>query len=61
MNVIMPPDQHWNSLAEITGDDSWAAENVRPHYEAWERNVYTEPGSPGHGYDGYISVSARLR
>lgn len=50
-------DDDWDIIAQLTGDDSWLAENVRQHFNDLERNQYL-PDSTEHGYDGYISVSA---
>ncbi|KAH9906967.1 hypothetical protein F4778DRAFT_724169 [Xylariomycetidae sp. FL2044] len=53
----LPADEDWNYIAEITGDDDWLAENMRKYFVKIEINEYLPPGSPGHGYDGYINVT----
>ncbi|KAI0854781.1 hypothetical protein F4860DRAFT_507953 [Xylaria cubensis] len=55
MNFILPPDNDWEYIAELTGDDSWKAQNMRDHFIQLERNLYTNGEQPGHGYNGYIS------
>jgi choline dehydrogenase len=56
MNFALPPDDDWNIIAELTGDESWLAENVREHFIDMEKNQYLPSGTEGHGYDGYIGV-----
>lgn len=56
MNFVLPPDNDWQAIADLTGDDSWTAENMREHFVAFERNGYVEEGASGHGFDGYIGV-----
>ncbi|KAI0483412.1 hypothetical protein F4859DRAFT_503053 [Xylaria cf. heliscus] len=55
MNFVLPPDNDWEYIAELTGDDSWRAQKMRDYFIQLERNVYTDGQKPGHGYDGYIS------
>ncbi|KAK1537357.1 uncharacterized protein CCOS01_02677 [Colletotrichum costaricense] len=57
MNVVLPPDSDWNHFAEVTGDESWGPENMRSMFIELERNTYTPEGTPGHGFDGYISTN----
>lgn len=60
MNFVLPPDNNWEYIAELTGDDSWRAQKMRDHFIQLERNVYTDGQQPGHGYDGYISVCKKV-
>lgn len=55
MNFIYPPKNDWSYIAELTGDDSWSPENMRQNFMDLERNEYLPRGTPGHGFDGYIS------
>ncbi|KAF4463126.1 choline dehydrogenase [Fusarium albosuccineum] len=55
MNFALPPDSDWDDIAELTGDESWSAENMRKHYIDLENCTYEERGTPGHGFDGFIS------
>jgi len=59
MNFALPPDHDWNHIANVTGDSSWNAENMRQYYERIEHNDYITNGtSPeGHGFDGWLHVS----
>ena len=59
MNIVLPPDDEWRIIANLTGDDSWLPENVRSNYVEMERNVYLPNGTADHGFDGYVSVRAR--
>lgn len=58
MNVVLPPDSDWTHFAEVTGDESWGPENMRSMFVELERNTYVPEGTPGHGFDGYISVGS---
>ncbi|CAH0047396.1 unnamed protein product [Clonostachys solani] len=57
MNVVLPPPADFNYIANVTGDESWQAENLAQYFTEFERNTYTEPGSVDHGYDGFISTN----
>lgn len=56
MNFALPPANDWRYIAELTGDDSWAPEEMQQHFIDLERSQHFPPGTPGHGFDGYISV-----
>ncbi|KAI1487032.1 hypothetical protein F5X96DRAFT_651883 [Biscogniauxia mediterranea] len=53
----LPADDDWNYIAEITGDASWLADNMRKNFEKIETNEYLPPGTPGHGFDGYLNTT----
>ncbi|CAH0045274.1 unnamed protein product [Clonostachys solani] len=55
MNFALPPDNDWKYIAELTGDDSWLPESMRQIYIDLERAHSVPPGTPGRGFDGYIS------
>ncbi|KAF4999878.1 hypothetical protein FDECE_11377 [Fusarium decemcellulare] len=56
--ITVPPNVDWNDVAEITGDDSWTAENMRQYLVRLERCNYLQNGSdPSHGFTGYIDTS----
>lgn len=59
MNFALPPDNDWNHIANVTGDSSWNAENMRQLYERIEHNDYITNGTSreGHGFDGWLHVS----
>jgi choline dehydrogenase len=56
MNFLLPPDDEWKRIADLTGDDSWLPDNMRQYFMELERNRFVEEGTLGHGFDGYISV-----
>ena len=53
----LPNDAVWNRIAQITGDNSWLASNIRRYFIKLENNLYLPPGSPGHGFGGYINIT----
>jgi choline dehydrogenase len=55
---VYPHDEDFDSIAEMTGDDSWKSKKMREYFMRIERCEYLAPGEPGHGFDGYISTSA---
>lgn len=59
MNFAWAPDNEWDYIAELTGDESWGHEHMRRHLINLENCTYVPLGTPGHGYDGYIEVSCR--
>lgn len=55
--ISLPASSDWNSIAEITGDLSWTADNLRRYLVRLERNHYIENGTdPSHGFNGYIDT-----
>lgn len=57
LRTIYPFERDWERLASITGNDSWAPENMRPYFERLERNQYLAAGTPGHGFNGWLPTS----
>jgi choline dehydrogenase len=57
MNLVWAPDNEWDHISELTGDDSWRHENMRRHLMDLENCTYVPLGTPGHGSDGYLEVS----
>ncbi|KAK7218983.1 hypothetical protein V2G26_006986 [Clonostachys chloroleuca] len=55
MNFIKPRNADWDYLAQLTGDESWAASAMQEYFERMERVQYLPEGSPNHGFDGLIS------
>ncbi|KAI0384639.1 putative GMC oxidoreductase [Hypomontagnella monticulosa] len=53
----LPSDDDWDAIAESTGDDSWLAKNMRQYFTRIETAQYVEPGTPGHGYTGYLNLT----
>jgi choline dehydrogenase len=58
MITLVPHDSDWNGIAELTGDDSWRAEEMHKYFAKLERNNYTPPpeAASGHGHSGWLSV-----
>ncbi|VUC26056.1 unnamed protein product [Clonostachys rosea] len=54
MNFLWSPDNEWDYIANLTGDDSWGHEHMRRHLQNVENCTYVPNGSPGHGYEGYV-------
>ncbi|ETS80812.1 hypothetical protein PFICI_08341 [Pestalotiopsis fici W106-1] len=55
MNFALPPDNDWEYIAELTGDESWRADNMRTYFTQVENCTYIPPGTEGHGFEGFIS------
>ncbi|KAI8945538.1 hypothetical protein F4801DRAFT_594055 [Xylaria longipes] len=45
----LPSDAIWDYIANITGDESWAASEMRKIYEEIENSHYVKNGTKGHG------------
>ncbi|KIJ51536.1 GMC oxidoreductase [Sphaerobolus stellatus SS14] len=57
MVTIYPHESDWLNIQQITGDDSWSPANMRTFWEKLENNQYVVPGTPGHGFSGWLDVS----
>lgn len=55
INTQNPNDVDWNYIAEITGDSSWSAENMRKYLVKMEK-VHYNSTSP-HGHDGWLDMT----
>ena len=58
--ALYPAADDWNVIANITGDSSWAASNMRQYWERLENNHYLTPGSAaasGHGFSGWLDTT----
>ncbi|EMR72314.1 hypothetical protein MGN70_000149 [Eutypa lata] len=53
----LPADDDWNLIAELTGDETWLAENMRKYFAKMENNEYLPTDTPGHGFDGYLHTT----
>jgi choline dehydrogenase len=62
MITIVPHDSDWEHIAEHTGDESWRAAKMRRYFEKLENCHYRTPGEwpkpKGHGFSGWLHVSA---
>ncbi|KAF8183123.1 hypothetical protein BJ912DRAFT_1061356 [Pholiota molesta] len=57
MVFIYPAESDWDTIANITGDTSWSADNMRQYFVKLENNQYLSPSpsnSLGHGFDGWL-------
>ncbi|KAJ0122732.1 Choline dehydrogenase [Diaporthe amygdali] len=54
---VLPPASDWDYIAKLTGDKSWEYGNIRPLFERLERCGYLPPGTPGHGFHGYVETN----
>ncbi|KAI1443191.1 GMC oxidoreductase [Annulohypoxylon stygium] len=50
----LPSDANWDYIADITGDDSWRAAEMRKIFEEIENCHYLENGTAGHGFSGWM-------
>jgi choline dehydrogenase len=57
MIMMRPLDDDWNQISNITGDSSRKASKMRVYQERFEDCQYASHGSPGHGYDGWLSTN----
>ena len=64
--TAVPPDSDWDAIADVTGDASWGADQMRRYFERLERCAYVpRPGatddgqtdSRGHGFEGWLGTS----
>lgn len=51
-----PPDADWDYIANITGDNSWKAKNMREHLVSLEDAAYA-PNDKTHGHSGYLTLT----
>ena len=52
--ALYPYRSDFDYIARLTGDQSWAADEMRKYFVQLENNGHTLPGLPGHGYDGWL-------
>src|SRR5439155_24240868 len=63
MITVVPHDSDWKHIAELTKDDSWAADKMWKYFQRVERCLYREAPKPGekdptgHGYNGWLATS----
>jgi choline dehydrogenase len=54
--ALYPHQSDFENIAELTGDDSWSASNMRKYFAKLENNAYLLPGAKGHGNDGWLGT-----
>jgi choline dehydrogenase len=55
--TVLPHDSDWTNIQTITGDDSWAPENMQQYFESLERNRYLPNSVIGHGFTGWLGTA----
>ncbi len=56
MITVVPQDQDWDYIAEITGDESWRGNKMRAYFERLENCRYVaRPGTLAYDADGIVS------
>ncbi len=69
MIFVYPHNSDWDSIADLTGDDSWRAARMRPYFERLEdchhRPFYRALAAMGinptrHGWSGWLSTERAL-
>ena len=56
-SATLPNDADWDYIAQITGDNSWKANNMRKYFVKLENNLYLPNPTPGHGFGGWLNIS----
>ncbi|GAB1314678.1 Glucose-methanol-choline oxidoreductase N-terminal domain-containing protein [Madurella fahalii] len=54
--AVLPSRSDWDYIGRLTGDRSWNANTFRRLFQRIEDNHYVDPGTPGHGFDGYLDI-----
>jgi len=60
--MMYPSNSDWEYIASVTGDDSWAPDNMRNYFQRMEQCRYRTPppvGAPDparHGFDGWQAI-----
>ncbi|KAL2870903.1 uncharacterized protein BJX67DRAFT_389799 [Aspergillus lucknowensis] len=57
MITIYPYERDWDDLAELTGNDTWAADNMRGYFKRLEDNRYLPSDIVSHGFGGWLQTS----
>ncbi|KAK6524072.1 hypothetical protein TWF694_005735 [Orbilia ellipsospora] len=52
--TVYPHDSDWNNIAQITGDSSWSAANMKQYFVRLEHVNYTPNSGVGHGTKGWL-------
>ncbi|KKK12537.1 hypothetical protein AOCH_000058 [Aspergillus ochraceoroseus] len=57
MITIYPYERDWDYLANLTGNNTWAASNMRSYFERLEDNRYAPSDIINHGFSGWLQTS----
>lgn len=52
--TMYPHDSDWEYIQTLTGDASWAPDNMRKYFQKLEHNDYLPSSIMGHGYGGWL-------
>lgn len=56
--MILPADDDWSYIQNLTGDSSWDPENMRGYFRKLEKNRYLPSDLTGaHGYTGWLETA----
>lgn len=55
--TIYPHDSDWAYIRDLTGDATWAPNNMRKYFQKLERNFYLPSSIVGHGYNGWLGTA----
>jgi choline dehydrogenase len=56
MITVYPHASDWDHIAQLTRDPSWSSQNMRQYFERIESCRYLPRGTPGHGFQGWLST-----
>lgn len=54
---IYPYQSDWKYIEKITGDASWAPDNMRKYFQRLEKSRYLPNTMVGHGFSGWLETS----
>ena len=57
MITVYPHDSDWKSIADLTGDASWAPDKMRGYFKKLERCTYARDPASGHGDQGWLTTT----
>lgn len=55
--TVLPPDEDWARIANITNDSSWGPQQMKRYFERLERCGYLSEGTDGHGFGGWLETN----
>lgn len=55
--TIVPYKSDWKTIQTMTGDSTWAPDNMRKYYERLEKSRYLPNSIAGHGFSGWLETS----
>jgi choline dehydrogenase len=58
---ILGSDSDWDIFSEGTGNGLWNGQDMRKILERIEHNNYLSPGTPGHGFNGWLETNVASR